>query len=86
MALKKYISPDKTITVYNEDCLKVLSKIEDKSVSLIVTSPPYCIGKEYENLKDQEIKIIMKFGGTFIAVTATHLKSGKLVKTTLNFD
>jgi hypothetical protein len=44
------------------------------------------IGKEYENYKDREIRTIMKFGGTFIDVTAIHLKSGKTVKTTLTFD
>ena len=27
--------------IYNEDCLITLSKMEDESVDLIVTSPPY---------------------------------------------
>lgn len=44
------------------------------------------IDKEYKNIKDREIKTIMKFGGTFIDVTAIHIKSGKSVKTTLKFD
>jgi hypothetical protein len=44
------------------------------------------IGKEYENNKERKIRTIMKFGGTFIDVTAIHLKSGKTVKTTLTFD
>jgi hypothetical protein len=44
------------------------------------------IGKEYENYKERKIRTIMKFGGTFIDVTAIHLKSGKTVKTTLTFD
>ena len=44
------------------------------------------IGKEYKNEKTKEIKVIMKFGGTFIDVTAIHLKTGKSVKTTLVFD
>ena len=44
------------------------------------------IDKQYENYDDREIKTIMKFGGTFIDVTAIHLKSGKSVKTTLTFD
>ena len=44
------------------------------------------IDKEYTNYFDREIKIIMKFGGTFIDVTAIHVKSGKSVKTTLKFD
>ena len=44
------------------------------------------IGKEYESYKDRKIKTIMKFGGTFIDVTAIHLKTGITVKTTLAFD
>ena len=44
------------------------------------------IGVGYENKKGRDIKTIMKFGGTFIDVTAIHLKSGKSVKTTLTFD
>ena len=44
------------------------------------------IGKEYKKEKTNRIKVIMKFGGTFIDVTAIHLKSEKSVKTTLVFD
>lgn len=92
MALKKYISPDKTITVYNEDCLKVLSKIEDKSISLIVTSPPYCIGKEYENLSDdidsfknvnksviKECIRLLKPGGSLCWQVGFHIKNSVIV-------
>lgn len=32
----------------NGDCRKLLAAIPDNSVSLVVTSPPYCMGKEYE--------------------------------------
>lgn len=35
-------------TIANEDCISLLNKISDNSVDLIVTSPPYNIGKEYE--------------------------------------
>ena len=44
------------------------------------------VGKIYENLEERKIEIIMKFGGTFIDVTAIHLKSGTSVKTKLTFD
>lgn len=27
--------------IYNEDCLKTLARMEDNSVDLIITSPPY---------------------------------------------
>ncbi len=44
---EKY-SASKQIVVYHGDCLKLLSTIPDESLQLIVTSPPYNIGKEYE--------------------------------------
>ena len=44
------------------------------------------IGQEYNNYKERKIKTIMKFGGTFIDVTAIHIKTGKSVNTILTFD
>ena len=44
------------------------------------------VGKLYANLEERKIEIIMKFGGTFIDVTAIHLKSGKSAKSKLTFD
>ena len=35
--------------IYPGDCLNLLKQIPDESIQLIVTSPPYNIGKEYEN-------------------------------------
>lgn len=40
------------VTLLNGDCLKLLRKVPDESVDIIVTSPPYCIGKAYENPHD----------------------------------
>ena len=34
--------------IINDDRLKMLGKLKDKSVQLIITSPPYNIGKSYE--------------------------------------
>ena len=36
------------IVVYPGDCIELLKTIPDESLKLIVTSPPYNIGKEYE--------------------------------------
>lgn len=36
------------IVVYPGDCLELLREIPSESIQLIVTSPPYNIGKEYE--------------------------------------
>jgi len=35
--------------IYPGDCLDVLKDIEDGRIDLIVTSPPYAVGKEYEH-------------------------------------
>lgn len=39
-------------TVHNGDCLELLETLPEKSVSLVVTSPPYNIGKSYERRQD----------------------------------
>jgi adenine-specific DNA-methyltransferase len=36
------------LVIYEGDCLDLLASIPDKSVQLVVTSPPYNLGKEYE--------------------------------------
>jgi len=41
-------SKSEPIVIYQGDCLELLSTIPDESLQLIVTSPPYNIGKEYE--------------------------------------
>jgi len=48
-------SLDNEVTLYNGDCLRFLETIPDASVQLVVTSPPYNIGKEYEDVLDIEV-------------------------------
>jgi adenine-specific DNA-methyltransferase len=36
------------VTLFQGDCLRLLKKIPDESVQLIITSPPYNVGKVYE--------------------------------------
>jgi adenine-specific DNA-methyltransferase len=36
------------IVVYGGDCMELLSTVPDESLQLVITSPPYNIGKEYE--------------------------------------
>ena len=43
-----YISPDIDYQIKKGDCLTVLEKIEDGKFDLILTSPPYNVGKSYE--------------------------------------
>ena len=44
------------------------------------------IDDEFKTIEDRKLKIIMKFGGTFINITAFHFKSGKSAQTKLIFD
>jgi adenine-specific DNA-methyltransferase len=45
---------DKSIVIYPGDCIEFLRTIPDQSLQLVVTSPPYNIGKEYEKRLDLE--------------------------------
>jgi site-specific DNA-methyltransferase (adenine-specific) len=40
--------------VYNMDCIEGLKMIEDNSIDLIVTSPPYNIGIDYDTYEDNK--------------------------------
>ncbi len=40
--------------LYNEDFLQGVKKIKDNSIDLIVTDPPYCLGKDYGNDSDKK--------------------------------
>lgn len=40
--------------IYNEDCLEGMKKINDNSIDLIVTSPPYNIGIDYDTYIDNK--------------------------------
>lgn len=44
------------LTIYNDDCFKLLSKIEKKSIDLVVTSPPYNLNKKYNEYNDNVSK------------------------------
>ena len=47
-------APTNRVTLYHGDCVDFLETIPDESVQLVVTSPPYNIGKEYETVVDLE--------------------------------
>ncbi|HAV5945238.1 site-specific DNA-methyltransferase [Acinetobacter baumannii] len=46
---KPYFSTD-SVAIYNGNCLELLKKIPKGSIDLTFTSPPYNIGKEYEDI------------------------------------
>ncbi len=52
LEIKTTFSKENNATLYLGDCIDFLRQIPDKSIQLIVTSPPYNIGKEYETKLD----------------------------------
>lgn len=46
--VNKCFSKDARLVLHNGDCLDLLKDIPDNSIKLVVTSPPYNIGKSYE--------------------------------------
>lgn len=82
-------------TLFIGDCLALMRELPDASVDLIVTSPPYCIGKEYEKgwdlarfktLHEQvlpEAARVLKTGGSMCWEVGYHVKDG--VSTPLDF-
>ncbi len=49
MKIFKRFKHNNKVTLLNGDCLKLLKQIPNETVDLVITSPPYCIGKEYED-------------------------------------
>jgi len=52
-------APANEVTLFRGDCLTLLRKIPDSAAQLVVTSPPYNVGKKYET--KQELKDYAKF-------------------------
>lgn len=52
MRIYKNYKESNRVTLFNGDCKKLLKRLPDKSVDLVVTSPPYCMGKAYEDPHD----------------------------------
>jgi adenine-specific DNA-methyltransferase len=52
--MRRYYSVDNDITLYRGDCLSLLKQIPDGTAQLVITSPPYNIGKAYEKRQTLE--------------------------------
>ncbi|MBL7152561.1 MAG: hypothetical protein ISS79_02500 [Phycisphaerae bacterium] len=48
ISIEEEYRPHNTVTLYPGNCIDLLRTIPDNSMQLVVTSPPYNIGKEYE--------------------------------------
>ena len=80
------------MTLYNGDCLKLLREIPSDSISLIITSPPYCMKKAYEDPADDintfrqtheriigEIYRVLKPGGSICWQVGYHIAASLVV-------
>jgi DNA modification methylase len=47
--IERSYNPEAKIVVFHGDVIDFLKQIPEDSVKLIITSPPYNIGKEYES-------------------------------------
>lgn len=52
VAIDSRFSLDSRVVIFPGDCRKLLTTIPDRTVSLVATSPPYNLGKEYEDSLD----------------------------------
>jgi len=50
--ISRHFGVEKRIVVHHGSCLDLLRQVPSESVKLVVTSPPYNIGKEYERKLD----------------------------------
>lgn len=86
MSFTKTIKQTKEINlnaIYNENCLKTMSKMRDSYVDLVITSPPYDNMRKYDgNNFDEFEKIsselyrIIKDGGVIVWVIGDQTKKG----------
>ena len=49
MRIYKKFRESNRITLFNGDCSNLLKQLPNNTIDLIVTSPPYCMGKAYED-------------------------------------
>ncbi|MBI5254788.1 site-specific DNA-methyltransferase [Candidatus Falkowbacteria bacterium] len=61
--------------IFNEDVLLGIDKIKNDSIDLILTDPPYCLGKDYGNDSDQKSsKEYLKWTCQWVDVVLPKLK------------
>lgn len=55
MNIRATFDPDAEVVIFSGDCLDLLAGIPSESVDLVVTSPPYNLGKPYETRLDLDV-------------------------------
>ena len=49
MKIYRQYRPDRRLVLYPGNSARLLARIPDNSIDLTITSPPYCMGKEYDD-------------------------------------
>lgn len=95
MKIHEEWSSDRKYTLFLGDCLELLKSLPDASVDLVLSSPPYCMGKAYEDktkaedfVKDHQVILpeivrVTKPGGSICWQVGYHVSDG--VVTPLDF-
>lgn len=92
MEIKEQFLCDNEISIFKGDCLELLKNIPDNYCDLIVTSPPYCMGKAYEDIHDDintfinqqkiifdDIYRILKIGGSLCWQVGYHVAESEAI-------
>lgn len=91
MIISNKFNPDEEAVIYQGSCIDFLKTMPDQSIKLIVTSPPYNIGKEYEKkinldiyLKQQEEVIkecyrVLKLDGSICWQVGNYVNNGEII-------
>jgi len=87
----KHYKPDRDYTLFHGDCKDFLKKLPSNTIDLTVTSPPYCMGKDYDKstkVEDfasfhetilEEIVRVTKEGGSICWQVGYHVKKSVVV-------
>src|SRR3989304_9122621 len=91
MEIRKHFSKDCDAVLFTGNCLELLAEIPDNTIQLVVTSPPYNIGKIYEKktkleeyLKQQEKVIVeccrvLKNNGHICWQVGNYVENGEIM-------
>jgi adenine-specific DNA-methyltransferase len=87
----KHYGSDRQLVFFEDDCRKLLKTLPDASVDLVVSSPPYCMNKEYDTADTPEefrrmhaeifpdIFRVLKRGGNLCWQVGSHVRSNTVV-------
>ena len=91
MHIPSTFKPDAEVVIYPGDCLELLASIPSQSIDLVVTSPPYNLGKPYEarldlhQYLDQQHRVIeecvrvLRTTGSICWQVGNYVKDGQII-------